>query len=234
VQRAALLAVIVVIGSAATGAQMAARNTVRRFILNAYQLQDDQLIGAPAWLASETVTLRLDLDNPSPDGIRQSVRKVLADRFNLRAHIEQREMPVYALTPSPPGARPGPGLKVVAPEECPAALPRGFPDQAAPPPCGTVRLDEGQLLARAATMEAFVAMVNTIAPMTGLDRPVIDRSGFSATYAFALRFAPAGRTAQSSPAFAAALQQEFGLTLQPQQAAREVLVIDSIERPAQN
>jgi len=54
------------------------------------------------------------------------------------------------------------------------------------------------------------------------------------TSAFVFRFTPAGQIGATRSAFARALRDEVGLTLQPQQAPVEVLVIDNSERPVGN
>jgi len=72
--------------------------SARQLILLAYGLQDLQLSGGPAWIGTE----RCAIDARAPtDATRASVRSMvktlLAERFQLTAHFEKRELPAFAL-----------------------------------------------------------------------------------------------------------------------------------------
>jgi len=99
----------------------------------------------------------------------------------------------------------------------------------------------GQLNASGVTMGSLASMAMNMASYTGVDRIVLDRSDLTGNYWFQLRFRPVGRggtapvapnaDAPQLPDFFTALREELGLTLDPQSAPVEVLVIDEIERP---
>jgi uncharacterized protein (TIGR03435 family) len=80
------------------------------------------------------------------------------------------------------------------------------------------------------------------APVTGVDRPVIDRAGLSGTFDMSFEFAPRpngppppGFTPdETGPTFIEGIQDMLGLKLQPQTGPVEVLVIDHVEQPAPN
>lgn len=68
-------------------------------LMEAYGVWKEEVIGVPAWLTTE----RFDVVATAPAGttFRQAmsmVRHLFETRFNLRAHRESRELPVYALT----------------------------------------------------------------------------------------------------------------------------------------
>jgi uncharacterized protein (TIGR03435 family) len=70
--------------------------TVRDLIVTAYGVRQSQLIGGPTWAGSSS----FDLEAPGPsdssaDIARAMLRALLADRFLLTVHSEQREVPVY-------------------------------------------------------------------------------------------------------------------------------------------
>jgi hypothetical protein len=72
--------------------------TLRDLIDYGYELQATQIIGGPPWVAS----LRFAVDakasgTPSRAEMRLLVRALLAQRFNLQANNEVRELPVYVL-----------------------------------------------------------------------------------------------------------------------------------------
>ena len=85
-------------------------------------------------------------------------------------------------------------------------------------------------------MEWLVSTFTNVPVITGVDRPVLDRTGLKGNYAFALKFSPA--TAVNAdpdrPQFMTALQEQLGLKLESTHAPVDVLVIDSVERPSDN
>ena len=87
--------------------------------------------------------------------------------------------------------------------------------------------------------------------MLPMDRPVIDRTGVQGIYDFHIEFAPddtspffQSRLQQladtgvsdpsGGPSIFTALREQLGLKLDPVEAPREFLMIDSIERPSAN
>src|SRR5215467_11517380 len=70
---------------------------LRDYIARAYQVRSSQIIG-PDWLSS---TL-FDVDAKLPSGstsaqVGEMLRALLADRFSLKQHREQREVSVYGI-----------------------------------------------------------------------------------------------------------------------------------------
>lgn len=78
------------------------RNLPLRLLVRlAYQIEDFQLVGGPAWQTSK----RFDITAKAPESFSGQfkdmfpmLRALLADRFALKAHVEQREMPIFSLT----------------------------------------------------------------------------------------------------------------------------------------
>lgn len=96
------------------------------------------------------------------------------------------------------------------------------------------------------SMPALARMLSTM-----LGREVIDKSGFTGRFSLHLEFAiddtlaglpnPAGPETSGQPADAAAkpsirtaMQEQLGLRLRPSTGPVQVLVIDRVERPAEN
>jgi uncharacterized protein (TIGR03435 family) len=118
---------------------------VRQLIRMAYQVQDFQIIGAPAWTSTDPfdVDARFDPAAPTPgyDTPAQKMfammKSLLRDRFKMVAHTETRELPIYALRLARADGRVGPQLKPAA-VDC-AAMARGGPPpdgRGGPPPDG--------------------------------------------------------------------------------------------------
>ena len=85
-------------------------------------------------------------------------------------------------------------------------------------------------------MELLAQTLTSVPVVTGVDRPVVDRTGIQGNYAFALKFAPAGATTPDldRPELLTALREQLGLKLEATRAPLEVLVIDSVDKPSAN
>jgi uncharacterized protein (TIGR03435 family) len=159
------------------------------------------------------------------------LRKLLADRFQLTFHREQKEFSVYALTAAKSGVK----LK-----ESTSTL-DSFP--AGPPPLIFVVSPRTiQLPGRYATIDELASVFQRAM----LDRPVIDKTGLTGRYDFDLEFTPdetefggafAGRDSNDKsdkPALLAALQEQLGLKLESTKGPVDILAIDHIEEPSPN
>jgi uncharacterized protein (TIGR03435 family) len=62
-------------------------------------------------------------------------------------------------------------------------------------------------------------------------RPIIDKTGLDGYYEFSLRYTNQPTPAGDPPSLFTALEEQLGLTLVPDRAPLQVLVIDSVERP---
>src|SRR5579883_1515260 len=101
--------------------------TLKSFILSAYRLFDFQLVGGPDWIGTARFDIEARVDSSAmplpktpagqPDPMNLMLQSLLEDRFQLKAHLETRDLPVFALTVSKSGTklvrtvegRPGPG-----------------------------------------------------------------------------------------------------------------------------
>jgi uncharacterized protein (TIGR03435 family) len=78
---------------------------LREYIARAYQVRVSQVVG-PDWLSSSP----FDIDAKFPEGstpaqVTDMLQALLADRFSLKQHREQKEMPVYAIVVGKPPLR---------------------------------------------------------------------------------------------------------------------------------
>jgi bla regulator protein blaR1 len=210
---------------------------------NTLDLLDQQVAGGPEWLTTDKFDITATTIGPTADAqMRLMVQRMLADRFQLKAHWEKREMPVYLLTIARPDGRPGPGLTLKSEADCargrgegPRPMPQ--PGEPMPPPnCGGIQFGPGQLIAGGVPVEWLGSTFTNVPVITGIDRPVLDRTGLKGTYAFDLKFAPPQNTNPNPdrPQFMTALQEQLGLRLEAARAPVDMLVIDSVERPSEN
>jgi uncharacterized protein (TIGR03435 family) len=101
------------------------RLTLRRFTLSdlilwAYDLDDYQILGLPAWGKPGQELYDVDAKtegdtSPPPDQLRLMLQTMLADRFQLKVHRESRELPLYYLVIGKNGLK----MKEVVPDPAP-------------------------------------------------------------------------------------------------------------------
>ena len=220
---------------------------VRQLILFAYvPLQPFQLLGGPSWIDKDRfdMTAKIEGNAPppslpgvGPDAFMLAMRTLLADRFKLTLHHEQREMNIYAMVLSKPAAGPGGGLKQST-TDCDAfvqAATRGGFSWPAPgtPVCGLWG-SPGQIRIGG----SLSLLTNALSAITG--RHVVDRTGLSGNWDLTLTFAadPRGQPAgaeppadPTAPSVFTALQEQLGLTLESTKGLVDVIAIDRVEHP---
>ena len=162
------------------------------------------------------------------------VRTLLADRFQLRTHSEQRELPVFRLTHARADRRLGAGL---TPSRC---RPVGAaPNDSQTPTCGN-QVGRNVMTLRGNTMRGLANQLGRL-PIVG--RPVIDATGLTDTFDIQLTWtyepvvtgdsAPPGAQPDATSIFTA-LQEQLGLKLEPSRGPVDVMVIDSVQPPSEN
>jgi len=245
------------------GGRFTAKNIpLRLLIRNAYQLQDFQIVGAPSWINSERYDIVAkaedgtppetpSLDRTGPNRIQLMIRSLLAERFQLVAHEETRELPIYALVVARSDGKLGPDLKK-SEVDCNAVFaagrgrgmppppPPGAPQPGERPQCG-IRIGMGNLAMGGAPLPQFA---NSLAMFVG--RTVQDKTGLAGNYDVTLTWTPDQMPQRppgapepppadpNGPSIFTALQEQLGLKLDSQKGPVSVLVIDRVERPKEN
>jgi len=185
----------------------------------AYKIRPSQMKG-PDWLKvndplAAISAARFDVHAKLPAGgsedqVPQMLQALLADRFKLVAHREQKEQNVYALVVGKNGAKVEPS----APE---TPAPDGAPPSARPDPIqvsGTpqtgmtirgagnsgamrIQMQDGMvhMVADKVTMEQLAGSVERF-----VDRPVVDRTGLQGTYKMSLELSMADMMAAARAA----------------------------------
>jgi uncharacterized protein (TIGR03435 family) len=206
--------------------------TVNWMIKLAYNMHAHQITGGPAWLDSAKYDMvgRPDTPGqPSRDQMKLMIQKLLADRFQLKFHIEKRELPVYAMVV------PKTGTKITVS----AGDPNAFPGIGFGQGPGVL-----SLVGRNTTLDGVAnALQSNI-----MDKPVVNQTGLTGRYDFLLKFTPdpsqvtnfgglaPGNAADldAPPDIFSAFQQQLGLKLESTKAFVDVIVIEKIERPSEN
>ena len=194
--------------------------SVRGMLKFAYGVQNVQIVDAPEWMKTE----RWDVTGvPDAKGIpnlpqfQSMMRKLLADRFDLKVHRQQREMAVFALEVAKGGAK----------MQKSALDPNGGPGNNGN---GTGGIETHRYTNTAMPDLALMLMIYT-------DRPIVDQTGLQGRYDFDLRWTKdETRTTDTDapPGLFTALQEQLGLKLEATKAQADVLVVDKVERPAAN
>jgi uncharacterized protein (TIGR03435 family) len=185
-----------------------------------YGLQQSQIAKAEDWVNSESYDISAEPDGEGEPSIKQwesMVKKLMADRFQLRFHFEKREQSVYVLTVARTGSK----------------LTRSESDPNAPGGMGFG--PPGNFGASNATMA-------DIAEALGqgiLNRPVEDQTGLTGRFNLRLTWSPdelatTTENPNAQPDFFAAIQEQLGLKMVSTKAPVDVLVIDHVERPSAN
>jgi uncharacterized protein (TIGR03435 family) len=235
---------------AANGGWQAENVTLGMLIRLAYQLQDNQITGGPKWLFEDRFDVMGTGSMPGRDGTPfDKLKSLLADRFKLVTHKEQREQSMYALILARRDGKLGEKM-TASTADCSATGPNGRGRGAAAPPapgqrpqCGFM-IGPGRLAVGGQTMAAFATNLSRF--VAGI---VVDKTGLTGTYDIELSYAPdpgislTGRdfpggfpapppaAPGDAPSIFSAVQEQLGLKLESTKGPVDVLVIDSAERP---
>jgi len=153
---------------------------------------------------------------PTRDEFRRMLQTLLADRFQLKAHIEKKPMPVYALV----AGKGGPKLR---------------------PPLETGHELHG-VNGRNQFLEAdsvkMYDLADYILGSFATDRPVIDRTGLTGAYKLRIEATPEyrinGNPQPGDLSIFTAVQEQLGLRLEPSTAPVDILVVDFAQKPSEN
>lgn len=195
----------------------------------AYGVQDRQVLNGPAWMDSDKFDIAAQPDipgSPNNDQLNSMVKKLLADRFQLKFHRDSKELSAYVLTVG----KNGPKMEKSAPDagNLPGLFFRGL----------------GVLTVTNATMEDFCQLMQSAV----LDRPVVDHTDLGGKWNFLLKWTPDQSqfggmgikvppptdAADAPPPLFTAIQEQIGLKLEAGKAKVDVLVVDHVEKPSGN
>ena len=213
--------------------------SLRDMIKAAYKVKDAQ-ITAPEWISTERYNLVAKLPDGTPrDQVPAMLQSLLAERFHLKLHKEQKVMPTYALLV----AKSGPKLEKSTEE-------------------GRLRMmmgPKGRQMSGSTTMDN---MANTLSNF--MDRPVTNLTGLTGNYTIDLQWSgderPAGLVRgpgpgpggpppgaggggegaahdefADAPSIFTALQDKLGLRLEPRKEPVDILIIENAEKvPTEN
>ena len=228
---------------------------LRTIIMQAFGgIRDYQLGGLqPSWMTSDRFTITAKAETNAPrDQLMLMMRAVLVDRFQMKYHVDKKEMQAYVLTTAEKEWKPTARMKPVDCSGARGALPPTpgprTPEQMA---CsGGISLATSGITARGTTMANFVPLLGAL---NGLGL-IHDRTGLTGTYQIELDASPSALFRSLSMAQATAgvagragepnllpyvaegrsldsAIRDLGLKLTRQKEMVDVLVIDSLSQP---
>jgi len=229
-------------------------------IMDAYKVKRFQISGLPSWGDSgrdvyDVAATMPEGPTPTLDQARRMLQTLLADRFQLKVHHETKELPVYALVAGKNGPKLKPTAVACGLPEITGGGGRGAPRGGE----GGSKGGGGGRGGGALTLLNSWALMPEMLSMFA-DRPVIDKTGlvepayctldgqdplFSVIMLVGPGAGGGGRgdaqarttipDADSSGAsIFTAVEEKWGLKLEPQKAPVELLVIDHVARPSEN
>jgi uncharacterized protein (TIGR03435 family) len=214
------------------GSHFSTLNTTLMDLLTfTYGVQQKQIINAPDWVDKDKWDISAQPDVPGAPNDRQMktmMRKLLADRFQLKLTDDKKELSAYVLTVSKSGQK---MTKSDSIENLPGLLFRS--------------ISPVRLTVQNATMTDFCGLLQSAV----LDRPVVDQTGLAGKWNFLLTWTaddsqfsgmgmrppPATDTAADAPPpLFTAIQEQIGLKLDAGKANVPVLMITAVEKPSAN
>jgi bla regulator protein blaR1 len=219
--------------------------TAKTLIAHAYGVRPARVLGGPSWIDDSSKVYVIEGKIPQELFARMQtmtgdqrhnlaclmLQSLLASRFDLKVHIESREMPVYELVLAKGGAK----------------LPS--PNGEKPPASSGSRVQQmsgGEAITKNGVRISNMTLDDMLLPpwFDLGDRPIINKTGLTGKYNVTINWLP-DIAAQRGPgteiaapegqaSIFTALEEQFGLKLVPTHAPVDVVVIDAIQPPSEN
>ncbi|MFT4111516.1 TIGR03435 family protein [Silvibacterium sp.] len=201
-------------------------------LCNAYGIRSGLVFGVPSWADGRRWDIHAKMVDLSPEEMkklnltddqnRQFVVNMLAERFHAKVHWETKQLPVYNLIVDKGGPKFAQNAAQNA-EELKGVSPGGMTSNWSD--------SEHRGVFNQAPIHSLVFSL-----ANALDRDVIDQTGLTEKYSFAIKYAapnaPPGTDAL--PSLFPALQEQLGLKLVPAKGPIATLVVDHVDPPTEN
>ncbi len=221
---------------------------LRIIILRAFNTDnEDEVVGLPKFADTDRFDIEAKAPSPSPaappmehETVAPMLRALLVDRFKMRYHTEERPVSAYSLVAVKP-------IMKKADSTSRTSCKNANPPAGASPGSRVLRCQN-------VSMVQFADRLQNMAPE--LNWPVLDATGIEGSWNFTLTFSSgvafaagagrggeAGQTAGDVPSASEpvggydlfeAVAKQLGLKLEKQRRSMPVIVIDHLEKPAEN
>jgi uncharacterized protein (TIGR03435 family) len=209
--------------------------SLKQLLENAYGVKEYLISGLTGWANSDRFDVKAKIVDMDPDAVkkltdqqrRAMLQQLLADRFQLKVHLQTEVLPIYEMVIAKGGA------KITAVE------PAG-PDPDADKNKEFKGMGRGNMNVNNTVLTAHDVPLDNLARTLSsrMSRTIVDKTGLKGNFDLSLTWSPDdGSTAasdSSAPSLFTALQEQLGLKLQPAKGPVETLVVDHVEMPSEN
>jgi uncharacterized protein (TIGR03435 family) len=214
--------------------------TLHSLIMSAFDLKtEDQLLGLHGAVADAHFDVHAKPDAETAAALKKltpaerrnqlshMMQAMLEDRFQLKTHMEKRELPTYNLIVAKGGFK----LKEADPANTYENGIKGFDGKSQP---GMTMVSNGSMISQAIPMSNFAGNLQG-----QVHRIVVDKTGLTGKYDITLKWSPddpdrGAPDDSGAPPLFTALQEQLGLKLEPAKTIVDVVVVDHIETPSAN
>jgi uncharacterized protein (TIGR03435 family) len=218
--------------------RFAATNLTLKALLQIAYGFDAPVEGAPDWTTNTFYNIQARSDEATDARLakltvnevrlekRHAIRALLADRLELKTHMETRTSSIFYLVVGKGGVK----MQVA-----PAPPPPAEGEAPAGPRPSDVQAHGSQhgleFVATDATARSIAGLLSSM-----VEAPVVDKTGLTGTYNYTLEFGRewSARDPESWPSIFTAVQEQLGLKLEAGREAVPNLVVDHIAKPSEN
>lgn len=181
----------------------------------AYDVSMAMIKGAPDWViaGSQRFNIEARAEDPAKATgaqLHEMLQALLAERFQLKFHRENRDMPGFAMV----AAKNGPRLRETKGDPLAMSVSGVKPSVG-----GAISIK-----ARGHSLRELAALLSQIGP-----EPIADKTGLDGVYDFDLMW-----DESAGPSLFTALQEQLGLKLEAQKAPVSFFIFDSAQKPGEN
>lgn len=206
------------------GRLQASKISLRRALYMAYHVLPFDIAGGPSWVDDADFDMNASLDEKDVaaqpgaqhDQVMQAWQDLLEERFQLVLRREQKVQPVFLLTVARSG------FKLKDGEPLPDSAGQGFGNATT-----------SRIVRRGVPLSDLTYSLSGL-----LEQHVVDRTGLTGTYSFALEWQkeqqPNGMMGATAGAVSAALRDQLGLNMESGKALVDMIVIERAEKPSAN
>lgn len=196
------------------GNRITVEGTLNVLIMAAYDVKDYQVVGGPPWADTDVFYVAATTGSdgaPKLDQVRQMLRALLAERFQLKLHRDKKELAVYDLivtkkTPKLKPSRPGERYDLTYDPSTP----------------GMLRSSITKI-----TVADFIHLVSIWA-----DRPVVDKTNLDGEFDYSLEWSIT--SGDLKQAIMAAVQEQLGLKYVATKEPIDALIFDHVDKLSEN
>lgn len=229
---------------------------MREMVQQAFGVEADRIIGEPDWVKSSRYDIEAKVepeDAPKLKDLKMEQRnammlQLLVDRFGLKYHHEQRELPMYALVVAKGGLK----MKPTKPDDAAGENAPPPPDPPRPGDGPRPMMGKHMMMMNPGHLQSTGASTDLLAHILSrqLGRTVVNKTGLTGEYDFALDYTPENMPMpmpgppeggpkpempdQGGPSIFTAVEEQLGLKLEATKSTVDVIVIDHIRQPSEN